>query len=132
MNDTKFFLPQWSRARSLEGELEQTRAELALLEVGGRMGAALAESQRGNYERARQLMAGVFSDLQARTGAGVDPALRNELGTLLEQRDEIITLLSRAEPESVSRLNLMYTRYFAAIDPVGAGAPAPVTPPPPP
>jgi hypothetical protein len=122
------FVPQWNQARSLERELDRTRYELQMLELEGRLGAALAESQRGNYERARQLMTGFFSTLQQRLQAITDVGLRQELNALLEQRDEIITLLSRAEPEAVPRLNMMYTRYFAAVHPLGRDSPAIVTP----
>ncbi|MEX2572372.1 MAG: hypothetical protein WD737_13820 [Gemmatimonadota bacterium] len=121
------FLPQWSRARSLEETVSETRLELSLHELGGRLGAALAESQRGNYERARQLMTGFYSQLQDRIPQIGDPAQRQMLTGLLEQRDEIITLLSRAEPESTSRLNMMYSNYFAAVHPVGRATPEAVT-----
>lgn len=124
------FLPQWSRARGLEAELETTRAaleaelaevrwELELARLEGRLGAALAESQRSNYERARQLMAGFFADLQPRVERVQDPAAREALQSILAERDEIITLLSRAEPEATQRLMLLYTRYFTAVDPAG-------------
>jgi hypothetical protein len=126
------FVPQWLRVRTLDRQLVEVRQELALLDLGGRAGAALAESQRGNYERARQLMTGFFSLLQDQVDRAADTAAREEMLAILGQRDEIITLLSRAEPESVSRLNLIYTRYFAATHPLGRQAPASVTPSPPP
>lgn len=121
------FVPQWLRVRSLDSQLNESRYELALLELEGRAGAALAEAQRGNYERARQLMTGFFSGLQGRT-VTFEPSARQEVEAILRQRDEIITLLSRAEPEAVSRLNLIYTRYFAIAHPLGREAPASVTP----
>lgn len=123
------FLPQSSRARSLSHELDATRHDLRFARMEGVLGAALAESLRSNYERSRQLMTGFFTDLQRHVGEVADPARRNELNAILEQRDEVITLLSRAEPESTQRLMLLYTRYFAAMDP--AGRSAAVTPSPP-
>ena len=125
------FVPQWVRVRAADRELAEARHELRLLDLGGRLGAALAESQRGNYERARQLMTGFFSGVQQQLDEDGDPALRSELQPMLAQRDELITLLSRAEPESTSRLNLLYTRYFAAVHPLGREAPSAVTPSPP-
>lgn len=124
------FFPQWSRARALSAELEETRRELRFARMEGVLGAAMAESLRSNYERARQLMTGFFSELQGRMGEVEDPVKRRELEAILAQRDEVITLLSRAEPESTQRLMLIYTRYFAAMDPGGRATP-PVTPPPP-
>lgn len=123
------FFPQWSRAGALSAELDATRGELRFARMEGVLGAALAESLRSNYERSRQLMASFFTELQRRAGEVEDPARRRELEAILAQRDEVITLLSRAEPESTQRLMLIYTRYFAAMDP--AGRSAAVTPSPP-
>jgi uncharacterized membrane-anchored protein YhcB (DUF1043 family) len=129
------FVPSWSRARALDSalgetrsELETTRFELDLYQVQGRLGAALAEAQRSNYERSRQLMTQVFSGLQANLPRMTDPDRRQAAELILAQRDEIITQLSRAEPESVQRLMLLYTHLFAVVDPLGRDAPAPVTP----
>ncbi|HEX2187871.1 MAG TPA: hypothetical protein VHG51_03185 [Longimicrobiaceae bacterium] len=123
------FFPQWSRARTLAAERDAARRELRFARMEGVLGAALAESLRSNYERSRQLMAGFFTDLQQRAGEVEDATKRRELDAILAQRDEVITLLSRAEPESTQRLMLIYTRYFAAMDP--AGRSAAVTPSPP-
>ena len=122
------FVPQWLRGRSLQSELTVATHEVAMLDMGGRLAAALAESQRGNYERARQLMADFFKDLEAGMSGLEDPAQRQALNAIMSERDEIITQLSRAEPEATSRLNLMYTRYFAAVHPTGRQNPAAVTP----
>jgi septal ring factor EnvC (AmiA/AmiB activator) len=130
------FFVSWSRARTLDRqlgesrtELEATRFELELYQTQGRLGAALAEAQRSNYERVRQLMTQVFSELDASRDRIADPERRQAAELILAQRDEIITQLSRAEPESVQRLMLLYTRMFAAVDPIGRDAPATVTPP---
>jgi hypothetical protein len=123
------FVPMWSRAGTLDRQLEEARFELELYQIQARLGAALAEAQRSNYERARQLMTQVFASLQASTARIGDPQRRQAAESVLAQRDELITQLSRAEPESTQRLMLLYTRLFAAIDPLGRDAPATVTPP---
>lgn len=123
------FFPQWSRARTLAAERDAARQELRFARMEGVLGAALAESLRSNYERSRQLMTGFFTELQRRVGEVEDATRRRELEAILEQRDEVVTLLSRAEPESTQRVMLIYTRYFAAMDP--AGRSAAVTPSPP-
>ncbi len=125
------FFPQWLRARGLSEDLRETREELHFARLEGVAGAALAESQRGNYERARQLMAEFFGRLQTSVQRVEEPARRQELEAILAQRDEVITLLSRAQPESTQRLMLIYTRYFAAMDPMGRRAPTATTPSPP-
>jgi hypothetical protein len=122
------FLPQWSRARNASRELAETRQELRIARLESRLGAALTESLRGNYERARQLTAEFYTGLQGAVGQVEDPARRRALEGVQAQRDEMITLLSRAQPESTQRLMLLYTAYHAAVDP--ADRPL-VTPPPP-
>jgi uncharacterized membrane protein YccC len=122
------FIPSWSRLRALEQQLERTELELQMSRLQGRLGAAHAEAQRSNYERARQLMTQVFAGLQANLPQITDPEQRQAAELILGQRDEIITQLSRAEPESTHRLMLLYTRMFATVDPLGRAAPQAVTP----
>lgn len=131
------FIPQWQRAKGLDDQLAvsnqtlaATRHELVMARLEGRIGAALAESLRSNYERARQLMTSTFADLEREMDAGriTDPRQQQVLRQVLQQRDEIVTLLARAEPESQQRLMLLYTRYFQAVDPEGTRAPTAVTP----
>ena len=125
------FLPQWFRARGLAEELEEVRFELEMAQLEGLLGAALAEAGRSNYERARQLLTQFYPELQDNLAQVEDPADRRALQGILNQRDEIVTLLSRAEPESMQRLLLLYTQYFSAIDPAGTTVPTAVTPSPP-
>jgi hypothetical protein len=124
------FLPPWLGKRRAERALAETRLELELSREQGRLGAALTEALRSNYERSRQLMAGYFTQLQA-TAPQVDAPRRRELNAILAQRDEIITMLSRAQPETAQRLMLIYTSMFATTDPQGMVG-STVTPPPPP
>ena len=125
------FLPQRARANRNAEALRDTQFELRLTRLEGRLGAALTESLRSNYERSRQLMAEFFTELQANVGRVENAQQRQALAGILGQRDEIITLLSRAQPESSQRLMLLYTTYYAALNP-GATAASTVTPPPPP
>jgi hypothetical protein len=125
------FVPEMIAKRNADRDLAAARHELALAKLQGRLGAALAESLRSNYERSRQLMAGYFSGLQDAIPAVTDARQKTALNGILGQRDELITLLSRAQPESSQRLMLLYTAMFSAIDPQGALGPA-VTPSPPP
>jgi hypothetical protein len=110
------FLPQWSRANGLSDRLQETRHELQMSRTEGQIGAALTESLRSNYERARQLMAEVFLALQT-VAPSLEGAQRREVDAILTQRDEVITLLARAAPESAQRVMLIYTRYHNAFQP---------------
>jgi hypothetical protein len=126
------FVPEWMARRHADRDLAAARLELRLSRQQGRLGAALAESLRSNYERSRQLMAGYFTDLQSTLPEVADARRHQALSGILSQRDEIITLLSRAQPESSQRLMLLYTSMFTVIDPQGAVASAVTTSPPPP
>jgi hypothetical protein len=133
------FAPEYVAKRHAGRDLAAARQELRLSRLQGRLGAAMAESLRSNYERSRQLMAAYFSDLQDALPGVADPRRRQALSGILSQRDEMSTLLSRAQPESSQRLMLLYTSMFTAVDPQGAVGtvvtpsplppPAPVTPP---
>lgn len=110
------FVPQWTRANRAGEDLAAARFELRMARTEGKIGAALTEALRSNYERARQLMTEVFDELQ-----GAAPQLqgtqRREVDAILSGRDEIITLLARAAPESSQRLMLLHTRYHTAFAP---------------
>ncbi|HWK88550.1 MAG TPA: hypothetical protein VNP72_01095 [Longimicrobium sp.] len=131
------FLPQWSRANGLSDRVRDTDRQmldtllsLRLARVEGQIGYALSESLSGNQERARQAMTGVFEELQA-VAPRVPAARRAEIDGILAERDEIITLLARANNQSTPRLNAIYARYHAAIAtpaPVAGAAAAPAAP----
>lgn len=121
------FVPQWARANGLGDRLDQARQELRMSRTENRVGAALAESLRSNYERSRQLMTEVFEELQA-ARPGLTPAQQKEVDAILAQRDEIVTLLARAAPESSQRLMLIYTRYHGAFSGDAPPATTPAAP----
>jgi hypothetical protein len=121
------FFPQWSRANNRSERMQQAEFELRTARTGGKIGAALTESLRSNYERARQLMTEVFGEMQS-AAPRLSGQQRRETDAILAQRDEIITLLARAAPESSQRLMLLYTRYHTAFQPGTAPAPAATTP----
>ena len=121
------FLPQWARANRNGDALEAARTELRVARTEGKIAAALTESLRSNYELSRQLMTEVYAEIQRYTPAAASETERRELQAILAQRDEIITLLARAAPESSQRLMLIHTRYRQAMNPEAVVAP--VTPP---
>lgn len=118
------FFPQWSRANDKNDQLLATRAELQSSRTGGKIGLALTESLRSNYERSRQLMTEVFAEMQA-AAPRLTGAQRTEVNAILGQRDEIITLLARAAPQSSQRLMLLFERYHNAFLPAAPAAAAP-------
>lgn len=115
------FVPQWMRAGRAGEDRDAARFELRMSRTEGKIGAALTESLRSNYERSRQLMTEVFDELQA-SAPRLQGTQRREVDAILSGRDEIITLLARAAPESSQRLMLLYTRYHTAFGPQAPAA----------
>lgn len=115
------FVPQWMRANRTGDELKAARLELRMAQTQGKIGAALTEALRSNYERARQLMTEVYAELQS-AAPGLEGTQRREVDAVLAGRDEMVTLLARAAPESSQRLMLLYTRYHNAFQPPAGAA----------
>ena len=115
------FMPQWTRANRAGDALDAARLELRMARTEGKSGAALTEALRSNYERARQLMTEVYDELQSAAPA-LEGTQRREVDAVLAGRDEMVTLLARAAPESSQRLMLLYTRYHNAFQPAGGAA----------
>lgn len=107
------YLLNWSRVRTAQREVGELRQELALTRLQSRMGSAVVEANRSNFESARRHMTGVFQEMQSRLEE-VEPPLRQRFEEALAERDEIITLLSRASAEATGRLVLMYSRTWGS------------------
>lgn len=112
---------QYSSARSYRGDLEITRAELdttrhdlVFQSLEATLGAATIEAQRGNYETARRLASDFFTRLQTELASAAEstqPAFRH----ILEQRDAIITDLSRGNLDSGGVLAEVFAQYRTAM-----------------
>jgi hypothetical protein len=105
-------------------ELDSTRHELTFQRLEATLGAATIEAQRGNHESARRLASQFFTDLQASVGSAPQAA-QPRLRSILDQRDVLITELSRANLESGGVLAEVFAQYREAMDrPVGPLPPA--------
>jgi hypothetical protein len=110
---------QYAASRDSVNELDQTRTELAFQQLEATLGAATIEAQRGSYELARQLASSFFTGLQTHLGSA-SQAQQPEFSQLLQQRDPMITALSRGDPQTGSMLAQMFMRYRIAMgEPVG-------------
>ena len=107
-------LVQYFQTRAVRAELAAVRVELERVRSEATLGAAAAEAQQGRYEPARQLASRFFTTLQQRV-ADATPERRAPLQRILDQRDAIITQLSRADPASATNLVRMVTDYRAAL-----------------
>ena len=122
---------QYSSARGYRSDLESTRVELdstrhelTFQRLEATLGAATIEAQRGNHESARRLASTFFTSLQ--TDVEAAPAeSQQQLRAILDQRDVIITELSRASLESGGVLAELFAEYREAMgEPVGPLPPA--------
>ncbi len=122
---------QFLRAHSLAGRLDQSESALAMQSMEATLGAATIEAQRGAYEPARRLASDFFTTLQASVDKAPE-AGRPTLQQILQRRDEIITDLSRNDPQAGTILSALFVQYRTAIgEPLsGAGGTEPATTPP--
>ena len=118
-------VPAWLRSREHAGERDAARRELRLARMQNALGAAAVDSARGDYEPARRAASDFYSALGAEAdAAGEDSILttaqRDALRPLLQQRDDLITLLARSDPAATPRLLDMHASLRKAV----AAAPA--------
>lgn len=109
---------QYSKARQAGTERDTARQEVsalqqqqALQQLEASLAMATVAAQFGNFERGRQLASDFFERLQALyEQAGAMPTTaRPAVGEMLARRDGIITMLSRAQPESGFELASLLT-----------------------
>jgi len=102
----------WSRAN----ERDAARRELRLCKLQSRLASATISSRRGDYEPARQAASDFFSslhdELEPTSGeSDLTAQQRDALRPLMNDRDNLITLLARSDPASADRLSDLYLAY---------------------
>ena len=111
-------LPMWWSKSNVSAELDRTKIELRRQEHLNSLSAAAVYARRGEYETARQSASKFYSDMQAEMDNAESKTLtaqeRTQVMPLLMSRDDIITLLSRADPASAERLSNLYIEYRLA------------------
>lgn len=123
---------QYTSARSYAQRLNTVETDYTFQRLEATLGAATIEAQRGSFEIARQLASDFFTDLQAaanRAPEGQQQVVRD----MLQNRDAMITALSRSDEQSGSMLAQLFIRFRIArgepVGPDGRTAPAPGLPP---
>ena len=109
-------LKAWSRAN----ERDSARRELRLCKLQSLLASATVSARRGDYEPARQATSDFFSALhsQLEPASGqsdLTPQQRDALRPLMNDRDNLITLLARGDPASADRLADLYLSYQKTI-----------------
>lgn len=109
---------QNSKARGARTELDAARQEVtalqhqqALQQLEASLAMATVAAQFGSFERGRQLASDFFARLQTmqEQEGSVPTTARPALSEMLARRDGIITMLSRAQPESGFELASLLT-----------------------
>jgi len=121
-----FFLlglvPMWLKGRQYIGEREAAQQELRLVRMDSVLAAAAIFADRGDYEPARQLASDFFTSLRSQIDRGgssdLSPAQVEQVKFLLNNRDDIITLLARGDPAAANRLSDMYVAYRKVMNDV--------------
>lgn len=109
-------VPMWLSARSRAAERDTAQRDLRLCQLERNLLSAAVESRRGEYERARLAASSFFTSLREQvdqTGGRSDmsAAQRESLRPLMNQRDDLITLLARSDPAAADRLAEMYMAF---------------------
>ena len=113
------FVPMWINARTVRAEHEVTKKELVKEEVLNSLMVGIIDARRGEYEGARQDTSDFFSKLRTEIEKENESAYSegqiNNLKSIFENRDAMITLLAQRDQASVDRLTDVYLRYQKAV-----------------
>jgi hypothetical protein len=109
------FVPMWFRASSAIEQRDAAQREVRLSQLQNTLGTAMVDVQRGEYEPARQVTSDFYTNLRNQIDAGNASVFtysqREKLKPLLDERDNVITLLARSDPAAEDRLFAIYSTY---------------------
>ena len=99
-------IPMWMLAYSRGSAADKALIDLKTSTLKNQIAAASLYGKRGEYEKSRQFATEFFNALRIRieTVETGNADRRGQLSKLLEQRDQIVTLLARSDPAGVDRL----------------------------
>lgn len=108
------FVPMWLSSRENARNLALSQHELQRNQMQNTLALAVIDARRGEYEPARQSASTFFT--QVRTELDNNTNIfsadeRTKIAEMFNARDEIITLLSRADSVGAERLSDFYTSY---------------------
>ena len=113
------FVPMWLAARGRASERDTAQRALRLSQMENNLASAALDARRGEYERARLATSNFFTTLRdevdVKDPSDLSDEQKQRLRPLLNQRDDVITLLARSDPASADRLLDMYTSFKKAM-----------------
>jgi hypothetical protein len=108
-------IPIGLKTLEYSNSLAATKHQFALIAIPNSLASAVIDARRSDYEPARQAVSDFFTALRSQTDNTNDSAFsqaqREAVMPLLARRDELITLLARADPASADRLTDIYVSY---------------------
>jgi hypothetical protein len=120
------FFWQFYQATSVRATLAATEHELVVERLRVQLANAAIAAQSGRYEPARREMSDFFNRIHAQQALLPDQ-LRPVAAEFLAMRDDVITGLSRANPDYAGVLFGMLDRFEDAVPAQGAAARTPTT-----
>ncbi len=121
-------VPMYLQKRAVADELAKTQGQLRKAEIRGLLTTAIVESNRGEYEPARQATSDFFTRLRSEIDKGDESALtkeeRGKLTAIFDNRDATITMLAQRDQASVQRLTDIYENYQKGVGQILITAPA--------
>jgi hypothetical protein len=113
-------IPMWLKASAARSQRDAARRELQLSRMQNMLASSAVDAGRGEYEPARQEASDFFTALREHLAGGgaeetLSAAQREGLKPLLNERDDVITLLARSDPAAGPRLLEMHAAYRRAI-----------------
>lgn len=118
-------VPMWFVARGRAADRDAARRDLRVCRLQNNLSSAALDARRGEYERARVAASTFFTSLNEQvnttsTSSDLTASQKETLRPLMNQRDDVITLLARSDPAAADRLSEIYTSLQKGIENVPA------------
>jgi hypothetical protein len=109
-------VPMALKAWNSANERDAAQKELRLCRLQSNLASAVINARRGEYEPARQATSDFFSALRslvdvANNQSDLTSQQKDGLKPLMNDRDDLITLLARSDPAGAGRLSDLYVSY---------------------
>lgn len=108
-------VPMWFISEGYRLELNSVVRTLRPSVLQNDLATATINARRGEFEQARQQTSSFFTDLRAElesNESAFEAEQHEAMKSILEQRDDTITLLARRDPASADRLTNLYFNYL--------------------
>ena len=113
----------WFKTTQAIEQRDAAQRAVRLAQLQNTLATAVVEVQRGQFEPARQLTSDFYTNLRRQidsgSGSPFTSSQRENLKSLLAERDELITMLARSDPAGTHRLFNVYSTYNELVNNAG-------------